>query len=117
MAELIKEANHLIASSADEDVAKYVGEDAMGDRVQEWLETPEGTMANHPSWGHNLTQFKHDPLSPDLAILMELAIVAKLPRDIPDIILLGIDVTNLDIDLCRVVIRHQFGYSATNVNL
>ena len=112
----IKEANHLFASSPSEDVEKYEDESALADRVEEWLETPQGTMAHHPAWGHNLGQFKHDPLSRDLPVLMEMAIAEKLPIDISDIVLLGIDVDFLDIDLCKVVIRHQFGYTAKEMN-
>ena len=117
MAQSINEADHLFRSSPGEDIKRYEGENSFSDRIEEWFETPMGTMAHHPSWGHNLAQFKHDPQSRDLPILMEMAVAEKLPIDIADIVLKGISVTYLDIDLCKIVVLHQFGYNEANVNL
>lgn len=113
----IKEANHLIESAPDEDVKRLVDESALSDRIYEWLETPEGTVADLPGWGNNLIAFKHDPDSPNLSVKMEMAIAAKLPKDIADLIMLGVSVKFIEIDLCRVVILHQFGNTTKELTL
>ena len=115
----IHDAQRMMKSAPASDVEKFQDAEAMAERIREWLDTPEGTMAHHPSWGHNLLQFKHDPLSEygNLDVLIEMEIAVKLPIDIEDIILVGVDVKILDIDLCRVDIWHQFGKTTTEVSL
>lgn len=113
------EAERMLKSAPESDVARFTDGDAMGERIREWLDTPEGTMAHHPSWGHNLTPFKHDPLSKNgnLDVLIEMAIAVKLPLDIEDIVLKGVNVVVMDIDLCRIEILHQFGVQVAEVML
>ena len=114
---IIKEADHLIKSAPDQEVEKHYDEAGLADRIYEWLETPMGTMANHPAWGNNLAPFKFDPGNASLAILMEMAIASKLPLDVRDLKMLGIRVEFLEIDLCKVVIRHQFGDATKDIQL
>ena len=45
-------------------VKKYKGNDAMDSRINEWLDTPEGTVADDPSWGNPFRRFQFDPISP-----------------------------------------------------
>lgn len=113
----IREAHHLIESAPDEDVKRLSNESALSDRIFEWLETPEGTVADLPGWGNNLIAFKHDPDSPYLPIQMEMAIAAKLPKDIADLVMLGVSVKFIEIDLCRIVILHQFGNTTKELTL
>lgn len=115
----IKDAQRMLKSAPDHDVERFSEAEAMDERIREWLETPEGTMAHHPSWGHNLEPFKFDPLSKNngLDILIEMAIVRKLPRDVKDISLSGVNVEVVDIDLCRIYILHQFGISTLQTSL
>ena len=113
------EAQRMLKSSPGDDVERFYDAGAMEERIREWLDTPEGTMAHYPSWGHNLTTFKHDPLSKgnDLDVLMEMAIARKLPIDVEDLILKGVNVVVLDIDLCRIEILHQFGFQTEEIRL
>lgn len=113
----IKEADHLMSSAPDEDVKIHTDEGALSERIFEWLETPEGSIADHPSWGHNLTGFQFDPESSNLAVRIEMAITAKLARDVQDMVMLGVRVDFIEIDLCRVVIRHQFGNTTKELRL
>lgn len=114
---IVKEASRFIRSGADEEVSKYLDEQGLAERIYEWLETPMGTMANNPAWGNNLSAFKHDPGNASLGILMELAIASKLPIDVRDLKMVGVKVEFLEIDLCKVVIRHQFGDTAKELRL
>lgn len=106
---ILVEADHLIETDISADVKRYEDGNGISERIIEWLETPEGTVADHPSWGHNIEGFKHDPIGPRLEVLIEMSIARKLPRDIEDIQLLGVGVESLEIDMFKILIRHQFG--------
>lgn len=112
----IKDAHRMLKSAPDHDVERFAGSEAMDERIREWLETPEGTEAHNPSWGHNLEAFKFDPLNENLAILIEMAISRKLPIDVNDIILNGVNVEVINVDLCRIDVLHQFGLSSLEMN-
>lgn len=114
-----EEATWRLRSAPESDVERSYEGAAMSTRIQEWLATPEGSVANHPSWGHNLAQFKHDPLSEnnDLEVRIEMALARKLPLDIEDLRLVAIKVEVLDMDLCKVTIVHQFGSDNLKINL
>lgn len=116
---MIEEASYRLLSAPEEDIARSAEGAAMSERVMEWLDTPEGTVAHDPSWGHNLGRFKHDPLSKGngLETLIEMAIARKLPLDIEDLQLVGVKVEILDIDLFRLVVIHQFGANSLQVKL
>lgn len=105
----IYEGSHLIATGINHDVDRFADGEALGERIKEWVETPEGTIADIPDWGHNLLGFKHDPQGVDLEVAIEMSIARKMARDIRDLVLLGISVEYLEIDLFKIVIRHQFG--------
>jgi hypothetical protein len=105
----ISEANHLMQSSTDADVQRMTDGAALSDRIMEWLKTPQGTLADKPRWGNILHLFKFEPQGPNLEVAIELAIVQKLAEDIDDLVFTGISVEFLEIDLFKVVIRHQFG--------
>ncbi len=115
--DILIEANRHISSSSDAEVERYGDEGALSDRIKEWLETPVGTLADIPSWGHNLSSFKFDPTSVDLAVAIELAIVEKMTTDIRDLVFLGIRVSYPEIDKCELLIRHQFGTTVTELVL
>lgn len=113
----IFDADHLIKTDISADVKRYEDGDSIGERIKEWLETPEGTVADLPDWGHNLIGFKHDPQSPATEILIEMAIASKISLDIKDLVLLGVGVEYLDIDLFSVTIRHQYGGTVSQLLL
>ena len=113
----IYDAHYLLVSSAQEDVRKYEDAQAMSMRIREWLDTPEGTMAHNPSWGHNLGAFRFEPQNATLVTLIEMAIARKLPLDIADIQLRGISVEFLGIDAVQVQLVHQFGATTLEVEL
>lgn len=113
----INEADRNLHSAPDRDVARLHNEDGIAERIREWLETPEGSMAHHPAWGHNLAPFKHDPTARNLDVQIEMALTRKLPLDVKDVVILGVRVILPDIDLCTIHIRHQFGDYVNQVNL
>ena len=113
----IQETSWEMRSSARRDFLCYNEGRAMSERIAEWLATPEGTVAHNPSWGHNLFLFKHEPLSENLEILIEISLSRKLPIDIEDIVLLGVHVDILEMDLCQITVVHQFGVDTQTTNL
>lgn len=114
-----EEADWGMISAASQDVARTYEGNAMSTRIQEWLATPEGTVANDPSWGHNLSQFKHDPMAvgSGLEVQIEMALARKMPIDIADLRLIGVRVVVESIDLCRVIIVHQYGRENREITL
>ena len=106
----LEEINHLmeLSLSPQDALAHYYGPDALNDRIQEWFETPQGTVADFPSWGNNLGPFKHEPISVHLEVMMEALIIPKLSQDC-GIQVSGIHVEALDIDKVRVVISYASG--------
>ena len=107
---ILEEISHLLelSLSPQDALAHYWGPDALNDRIQEWFETPEGTVADFPSWGNNLEPFKHEPLSVHLAVVMEAKIIPKLSQDC-GLPVSGIRVDFLDIDRCRIQIQYSGG--------
>ncbi|MBE6441328.1 MAG: hypothetical protein E7022_03215 [Desulfovibrio desulfuricans] len=114
-----EEASWRMRSAPASDMARTLEGNAMSERIQEWLATPEGTVANNPSWGHNLSRFKHDPLSEGngLEVQIELALSRKMPLDIDDLRLVAVNVEVRDIDLAHVVIVHQYGQENLQIKL
>lgn len=114
-----EEASWRLRSAPAQDMARTLEGNAMSERIQEWLATPEGTVANYPSWGHNLNQFKHDPLAKggNLEVLIEMSLARKMPIDIEDLRLIGVRVDVDDIDLCHITVIHQYGAENLQIQL
>lgn len=94
-----KEIHHLLTMGID-GVVEFDDSQAVLARVLEWLDTPIGQVWGAPHWGHNLTQYKHDPINVNTAVAIESSIVSKLPVDVSGVSINGISVTpaNNDID-------------------
>ena len=114
---IIYDAHRHIQTGTNADVERYDDGRALSERIYEWLETPEGTVADLPHWGHNLIGYKHDPQGPSLAAQLELSIARKLRQDIKNLKLLGIGVEYLDIDFFKITIRHQLGNTTSELRL
>ena len=113
----IEEMDHLMELSPTTEVKTYDDESAMNDRIYEWLETPQGTVADLPSWGHNLGPFKFEPPGETLNVMAEMAIMTKMPQDIENLAILGINIEFVEIDCCKIVIRHRLGVFESTVTL
>ena len=114
---MLEELDHLmeLSISPQDALARYTGVDALNDRIAEWFETPEGTIADLPSWGNMLGRFQHEPPSVSLEVVMETKIIKKLSNDC-GIPIYGIRVDFLDIDKCRVRILYKGGMLDSEVN-
>ena len=113
----IYEANWRMRSAPEADVEHYTGGRAMSERIQEWLATPEGTVANHPSWGHGLARLKHEPIDVNLEVQMEMLLARKMVIDIENLQLVSIGVEAKGIDIVFVTVVHQYGVEQQNVQL
>lgn len=112
----IEELNHLMDTDSA-GIALYQDNDALSDRLAEWCETPEGTIADLPGWGNRFAYMKHQPPGIDLEIMAEMDIVEKLPRDINNLVLAGIVVEFREIDLLFIGINHYLGNFTSEVAL
>jgi hypothetical protein len=107
---IIEEFDHLMDLDPHrEGFAAYDDALAMNERIHEWFETPVGTLADAPSWGHNLTRFKHEPMGIDLEIAVTMAVHYKLSMDIENFQFLEIGVAFTAIDVMMIYIRHKLG--------
>ena len=104
----IEEFDHLMMGDPT-GLAQYQDARALEDRIQEWLETPEGTVADMPWWGNRLAYLKHEPQGVNLQVMAEMTIARKLSSDVRNLQMRGILVENMEIDMIRVVIDYQLG--------
>jgi len=113
----IEEFDHLFELNPTTEIKKYDDEEALSDRIVEWLETPQGSLADLPGWGHNLIALKHEPQGVNLDVMAEMSITIKMPADIENLIIQSVSVEFMEIDLCRVVIRHRLGIFEEKIEL
>lgn len=115
---IITEYEHLMALAADEGLQKLYDVEALYDRITEWFQTPEGTIADLPAWGHNLSPFKHDPTTGlYIEVMLEMAILKKLPRDVKNLEIVALRVDYPEIDLCKVTIAHRLAIHQFEITL
>ena len=117
MSAYIEEWDHLILLSPTTEIKAYADRDALWDRLAEWFETPQGTLADLPGWGHNISAMKHEPQGVNLEVMTEMSIMAKMPQDIEDLIISGVSVEFSEIDRCSVMIRHRLGTYKEKIEL
>lgn len=114
---VIEELDHLLELNPTTELKKYEDEDALYDRICEWFETPQGTVADIPDWGHNMASLKFEPPGETLNVMAEMAIMVKMPRDIENLIIQSVDVEFTEIDLCQITINHSLGNYEETVSL
>ncbi|MCC8380447.1 hypothetical protein [Xenorhabdus sp. PB30.3] len=112
----MEELNHLLNVNSTGLAVSLDGK-ALNNNIEEWFANAEHTIADNPAWGHNLGVFQFCAQTEDDAVMLEMAIVEKSPRDVQGVVIKGIRVTFPDIDLCRIAIAHQYGLFTNNVSL
>jgi hypothetical protein len=117
MSSIIEEFDHLLELSPNTEFKHYEDENALQDRIYEWLETPQGTIADLPAWGNNLGALKHEPQGINLEVMAEMNIAVKMPRDIENLIIVGVNVDFIEMDLCKIVIQHRLGVFEETIEL
>ena len=113
----IHEADWRMRSAPEADVERFTEGRAMSERIHEWLATPEGTVANNPSWGHGLARLKHEPIDVNLEVQIEMLLARKMVIDIDNLRLISIGVEARAIDLVFVTVTHQYGTEQQQVTL
>lgn len=114
---IITEYQHLMDLSPHEGLETLYDVEALHDRIYEWLQTPQGTVADLPAWGHNLSPFKHDPPGPNIEVMLEMAIAKKLPQDVENLEIVGLRVEYPEIDMVKITIRHRLATYETEVEI
>lgn len=87
----------------------YSDDEAMNERIREWLDNPMFSISDNPAWGHNLKQLRFEPQSLDLEALIELSITEKLPSDVKDLNIKSVRVEYVSIDEVSISISHNGG--------
>lgn len=104
----MQELNHLL--DVDQEGLEVSKEGrALNNNISEWFANPMHTIADNPAWGHNLRPFQFISQTEDDAVMMEMAIIEKLPVDVKGLHIRGIRVTFPEIDLFNIEIQHQYG--------
>lgn len=91
--------------------------DGMNNRIKDWLYTPEGTVADNPSWGSPLRGVQFEPHSPYLEIEIQMAIVQKIRRDVRDLTVRAVSVSFPNIDMAHIIIYHDLGVFEDDISL
>lgn len=112
----IEELDHLMETDSA-GIVGYEDEAALSDRIGEWCETPQGTVADLPGWGNRFAYMKHEPPGIDLEIMAEMDVIEKLPVDIKNLVVTGIVIEFREIDLLYIGINHYLGNFSSEVSL
>jgi len=115
-AKYIEEFDHLMTMD-DTGIVQYEDGIALNDRMQEWFETPQGSIADLPAWGHNLSRLKFEPSGISLNVMARLNVMEKMPKDFPDLQILSIGLDFLEIDRLIISINYGLGTFQGEVKL
>lgn len=64
-------------------VTTYEDADALIAQLDEWLNTPRGSIYGRPDWGNLFIRYKHQPTDDSTAVIIENEILPVLKRDLP----------------------------------
>ncbi|EIH4659274.1 hypothetical protein B6P79_003803 [Escherichia coli] len=83
-------------------------------RLDEWLQTPEGSVYGLPSWGNPMAEFKHEPFGSEASHVVEVVIegrmLTKIRQDLPGLNIQGIRCTSISED-SMLISFHAMGGS------
>lgn len=110
----IVEPHHLLERGTA-GIKTYRGGEAMGQRISDWLAHPVGSIADNPTWGHNLESLKFEPESANAEVMYEMSILAKLTADVEDLNIRSIKIKYASIDEINIVITDNHGEISTQL--
>ena len=99
---VFQEYDWLMQGTPSADISVHNGANAIGQRILEWLGTPENTHVDLMGWGNNLGNLKHHPIGDELKVMAEMTLFRDLRRDIKDLDLRGISIDFLDVDTVQI---------------
>lgn len=97
-------------------IKQHSDADALNNNIRDWLVNPMHSIADQPSWGHNLTPFRFSPQGDDTEAMIEMAIIRKLPKDVKGLSISGVRVHWQSFDECHITIQHQYGVVTVTTN-
>lgn len=99
-----------LLSLNDQGVIAHSGSDVVLDALTEWLDTPRGSVFGNPSWGNELSKFKHEVMNDDLAVSVENAIARGMLRDLANLSAVSsVSVSISEFDRYQVAITTPYG--------
>lgn len=99
-----REINRMLDATGAQEIEAFSDSDALEERIRDWLETPQGSVADQPEWGNTLSLYRHAPINNDLLISMEMDILTRLPADVDGVNIQGIRIQEEEIDTVRISI-------------
>ena len=111
----MQELDYLLALD-NRGIKQHGDAEAMNNNIRDWLANPVCSVADQPSWGHNLTPFRFAAQGDDTEAMVEMAIISKLPKDVRGLSIAGVRVYWSDFDECQITIRHQYGVVTLTTN-
>ena len=109
----MQELNHLLDVDR-EGLAVSVEGKALNNNISEWFDNAMHTIADNPAWGHNLKPFQFISQTEDDAVMIEMAIIEKLPADVRGLDIRAVRVSFPAIDVFKIEIQHQYGRHSLN---
>jgi hypothetical protein len=88
-------------------VMTHKNADAVASNIREWCATPQGTVADWPSWGNNFHQLKFLPQR-EFVSVAESLIMRKMQQDIWHLQIRGIRLEVEEVDLFRIYVDYGF---------
>ncbi len=116
MSTIIEELDYLMELD-EAGIVSTADETALNGRIQEWFDTPQGTVADAPAWGHNLLPLKFEPPGANSSVMAAMNILEKMPRDIGNLLMYGVAVEFTEIDLMIITMDHALGRWQGEVNI
>ncbi len=106
-----------IIEELDQGIKTHTDAEAAWENIKHWLRCPLGGLCDWPEYGNTLDQLKFRPDGPNLAVLVEMSILQKMPRDIEGLRVVSLKVEWPDIDVLRLGIDFGFGFYQDDVKI
>jgi len=84
MTTLVHEVDFLFDSNSA-GIRIYTNQEAIQNRLENWISTPRGTFWGRPNYGHTLRKFLHEPPTETLAMSIESELADTLIDDLPEV--------------------------------
>ncbi len=102
---ILIEVDHRLATTP-QGIVTHSDIRAVTNNIEEWFDTPSGSLCGKPSWGNNLAQFKHEPTDDNTEVGIQMAILNKLPREVrgAEIMAIRVEYKEFDIFIIKLML-------------
>lgn len=90
--------------------------DEVKEKLNWWIDTPQGAVWGDPLRGNKLIMFKHDPVTESSEIAIEAHIMQKLSADIPSIQIRCVKVKFINSNEAQILLETERGLIKASFN-